>query len=148
MVKYKEIHKAIVNKIKSKFEDIEVTSTDVAEGITRPSFFISFDNLKATDFMNEALDREITVRLYYFPRDKHKNKIELLNMQDDLNDLFLKDNTLKINQCTNAEIEELALDIVDKVLHCYFDLRLSEEYDRSEQEHEVENIEELQIGRI
>ena len=142
MVKYKDIHKAIVNKLKSKFNDIEITSTDVSEGFKRPSFFISFDNIKASDFAGETLDRELTVRIYYFSKDRYKNRIELLNVQDDLNELFLKDNIIQLDSDTKIEIEELEFDVVDKVLHCYFDIRLSEDYDRIDS---LPNMEELHV---
>jgi hypothetical protein len=142
MVKYTDIHKAIVDKLKSKFAGVEITSNDVSEGFSRPSFFISFDNMKSNDFMGEALDRELTVRIYYFSKDRYKNKIELLNVQDELNELFLKDNIIQVDSDTKIEIEELEFDVVDKVLHCYFDIRLSEDYDRIDS---LPNMEELHV---
>lgn len=140
IVKYTDIHKAIVTRLKSKFPDIDIMSRDIEEGITRPSFFVSFDNLNAADFMTETLDRNITVRLYYFSKNRDRNRIELLKMQDDLNDLFLQDNIIEIDANTKVEIEEAGTDIVDKVLHYYFDIRLSEDYDRSDNTPLMENI--------
>lgn len=142
MVKYTDIHKAIVDKLKSKFAGVEITSNDVSEGFSRPSFFISFDNMKASDFMGEALDRELTIRIYYFSKDRDKNKIELLNMQDELNELFLQDNIVQVDANTKIEIEELEFDVVDKVLHCYFDIKLSEDYERIDS---LPNMEELHV---
>ena len=111
LVKYTEIHRAIVKKLE---ENTGVEALSVDEGITRPSFFISLDNIKARDFMREALDREITVRIYYFPSTIDNNKIELLNMQDKLSELFL---------------------------HCYFDIRLCENYNRIDNIPVMENLE-------
>ena len=141
LVKYTEIHSAIVKKLEEN-TGVEVLSVD--EGITRPSFFISLDNIKASDFMREALDREITVRIYYFPSTIDNNKIELLNMQDKLNEIFLEDNLIKVNEDMNIEVDELEFNIIDKVLHCYFDIRLSEDYSRVD---DTPAMEELQIER-
>jgi len=140
IVKYKDIHKAIVMRLKTTFPKVEVISENVEEGITRPSFFVSFDNLNAADFMAEALDRKITVRLYYFSEDKNRNRIELLNIQDDLNDLFLKENMIEIDTNTKVEVEEAETDIIDKVLHYYFDIKLSEDYDRPDDVPLMENL--------
>ncbi|WP_353096232.1 DUF6838 family protein [Tissierella praeacuta] len=144
MVKYTEISKAIVEMLENN-TNIEVLSVD--EGITRPSFFMSFDNVKATDFMREALDREITVRIYYYSSTIDNNEIELLNMQDKLNEIFLEDNLIRVNEYMNIEIDELEFNITDKVLHCYFDLRLSENYGRSKHDADKPYMEELEIGR-
>ncbi|WIF95124.1 phage tail terminator family protein [Caminicella sporogenes] len=146
MVKYADINKAIVSKLKNKFKNIEIVSTDMNEGIIRPSFFIDFDDMKSNDFMGEMIDREITVRIYYFSSDRYKNKIELLNMQDELNDLFMQNNIIEIDEFTKVEIEELEFNIVDKVLHCYFNIMLSEDYDRYD--NDVEIMEDLQFKNL
>lgn len=142
LVKYTEIHKAIVEKLNST--GIDTTGKDVSEGFDRPSFFMSFDNVKASDFMREALDREITVRIYYFSTTVDNNKIELLNMQDKLNEIFLEDNLVKVNEYMNIEVDELEFNVIDKVLHCYFDIRLCENYNRVD---DRPYMEELQIER-
>lgn len=139
MVKYTEIHKAIVEKLDAT--GIDTTSEDVNEGFKRPSFFMSFDNVKASDFMREALDREITVRIYYFSRTIDNNRIELLNMQDKLNELFLEDNLIRVNEYMNIEVDELEFNIIDKVLHCYFDMRLCENYNRTDDRPYMEELE-------
>lgn len=128
-----------------KNTNIEVL--DVDEGINRPSFFMSFDNIKASDFMREALDREVTVRIYYFSSTIDNNEIELLNIQDKLNEIFLEDNLIKVNEYMNVEVDELEFNVIDKVLHCYFDIRLSENYDRSKYDADKPYMEELEIER-
>ncbi len=143
MIKNTDILSAINLKIKSKFTDIPILSeSDVKERIVRPSFMTTLDNLKTSDFMSESLDREMTIKLYYFPTDRDKNKIELLNMIDDLYDLFLQDNIINIDTDFAVEVEELEVEIIDKVLHCYFDLMMSEDYNR---EDNTPNMEDLQF---
>ena len=122
MVSYKDIDKAIALKLKSKFLDIEITSTDIEEGITRPSFFIDFRGVSSQDFMTVSLDRTIPVVIYYSPKEKEKNKIELLEKRSDLETLMLEHNILQIDEFTNAEIESLNFEKVDKVLLCMFEI--------------------------
>lgn len=141
MVKILEIHDAIAKKIKLKFTDIPVKSTNVEE-IIRPSFSMDFDNVKADDFMDEALDRNITVRIYYFATNRYKHKVENLNIQNDLTILFLEDNILEVNENTKIQIEELEFDIVDGVLVMNFDIFISEDYNRID---DTPNMEELEI---
>lgn len=142
IVKYTEIHKSIVNKLKSKLPTIKVTSEDVTEGFVRPSFFLSLDEMKASDFMNTSLDRNMTVRIYYFSTTIDKNKVELLKVQDDIQDLFLTDNVIKVTDYLSVEIQEIEFSVVDKVLHCYFDVMLSEDYNRVDN---TPNMEELEV---
>lgn len=133
MVKYTDIRKAIVRRIKTKFPDA-VFSTDVEKEIIRPSFFIDFDNVKTVDFMNEAQDKSLTVRIYYFSNTADGNEIELLEMQDDLVEMFLENNFMVVDKNINIEIDELDLSTVDKVLHCYFDIKILENYQRTKEE--------------
>lgn len=140
IVKYTDIHKSIVTRIKTKFPEA-VFSTDIEKKITRPSFFIDLDNIKASDFMNEALDRNITVRIYYFSTTANENKIEILNMKDNLIETFLENNLITVNEDMKFEIEELDLSVVDKVLHCYFNIRISENYNRTDNRPVMEELE-------
>lgn len=139
MVKYSDIHKAIVKKIKSKFGNITF-SPNIEEGITRPSFFIELDNIRASDFMREAMDSEITCRIYYFSKTINDNRMELYNIQDGLNELF-QGKLLKIDGELNIEIDTLEFNIVDKVLHCYFGLSFSTDYEVIDDIPLMENLE-------
>lgn len=141
MVKFSEIHTCIVDKLESKFTNIPVKNIN-SDKIVRPSFSVDFDGIKPSDFMNKSLERDITVRIYYFSTDKDKNKIEYLDMQDDLNTLFLEDNILEINENVKIQIEELEFDVVDKVLETSFDIFISEDYERTDN---TELMEELDI---
>jgi len=144
MIKYIDILKAVNEKIQSKFPAIEILSeSDVEEKIVRPSFMTTLDNIKASDFMTKSIDKNQTVRIYYFATKKDKNKIENLNMIDSLTEIFIENNLIKINDNFNIEIyEDVEFDIVDKVLHCYFDISFNEDYERVDN---VENMEEIEM---
>lgn len=139
IVKYKDIHKAIADRIKVKYPDM-VFSTDIKEGLIKPSFFVSMGNLTAKDFNNEALDRNITARIYYFPKNKDV-RLEVMDIIDNLNEIFIEDNIIKINNEFSFEIfEDIEMEILDDVLHYYIPIFISENYNRAD---DKENMEEL-----
>ena len=139
MIKYSDIHKAIVRDIKTKYGDITF-STDIEEGITRPSFFIELDNAVTNDFMREAMDSEVTCRIYYFPTTIDNNRIEIYQVMDNLNELF-QGTLLEVNEELKIEIETIDFSVVDKVLHCYFDLLFSTDYKIIDDREMMENLE-------
>ena len=141
MVNYKDIDRAVALRLKNRFPNIDITSKDIEEGISRPSFFIDFRMINAEDFMHESLERSIPITVYFFPREKEKNKIELLEKENDLQILFLEDNILAIDEFTKAEIEAIEFEKVDKVLQCRFDINLFESYEREDTELVMEDLE-------
>lgn len=143
MVKYIDIIEAINIKLKSKFNNIIITTEgNVKEKITRPSFFVQLDDIKASDFTNEALDREMVIRIFYYPKEPDKNRVENLNVLDQLNDLFINNNLIKINDELTIEVwDEVEANIIEKVVHYYIPLMLSEDYNRVENTPFMEELE-------
>ena len=148
MIKYEDIIVAVKARLNDKFNKIEVNSNDVKEGFNRPSFFIKIDNIKAAVFMQDTQDNYLTVRVSYFPENKHVNQEELLLMQDQLAELFLMDNVVNVNQSISFEVEEITFDEVDGVLHCDFDIVIYQEYNRVETTPIMENLEYKREGLI
>lgn len=140
MTTYKEILEAVLRKLKDKFPLIEQESQDIEEGFARPSFFASLDNVSNEDFMNVSSDNGMTVRITYFPKDKKKNQEELLDMMSELSMLFRQER-LKINDDLDVEVEEVKLKVVNKVLHCDFDLMIYEDYEYVEDHDAMSELE-------
>ncbi|MEC1757380.1 phage tail terminator family protein [Schinkia azotoformans] len=140
MVTYNEIVKAINTKIKAEFVDIVIHSTDSEEGLLRPSFRTNIDGIKVTNFMNVSKDREMTVRIYYFPKNKDKYRMELLSVQDQLENLFLDENTVITENGFVIEIYESDISVIDGVLHFYFDIILSEDFNRVDTGDNMEDL--------
>lgn len=141
MFKYTDIRKAIAERINENIEDATY-SIDIERKIERPSFFIDLDSIKASDFMNEARDTNMTCRIYYFPSTRDANSIEILEMQDKLESMFLDDNLIIVDDEMSFEIEELDFNVVDKVLHCYFNIKICQNYNRVD---DRQNIGEVNI---
>jgi len=147
MIKYTDILKAINSKLKSKFPGVPIVSeSDVKEKIVRPSFMTALDNMKASDFMGNSMDREMTARIYFFPTDRDVNKIENLETLDSLNEIFAQGGTIEISEdCIIELYGENEIDIVDKVLQYEVDIVVNDDYDTTPDTGSTENMEDIEI---
>ncbi|WP_460285706.1 phage tail terminator family protein [Clostridium botulinum] len=142
------MNKAIVQQVKeglkdTSYKDIQFSSTDIREKITRPSFYVDFQENKTSLLNGEAEQRNFDVRLFYFAKSREQNKIELLEIQDLLSEIFQ----------TGIKVSD---DYYISVLECEFDSRgeeglliasLMDLYSLSEKEQTGEPLEELEMER-
>ncbi|WP_335617970.1 phage tail terminator family protein [Clostridium botulinum] len=126
------------------YKDIQFSSTDIREKITRPSFYVDFTENKTSLLNGEAEQRNFDVRLFYFAQNREQNKIEMLEIQDLLSLIFQ----------TGIKVSE---NYYISVFECEFDSRgeeglliatLTELYAMSVKEQTGEKLEELEIGGI
>ncbi|HID0883066.1 phage tail terminator family protein [Clostridium botulinum] len=143
------MNKAIVQQVKeglenTAYKDIQFSSTDIREKITRPSFYVDFTENKTSLLNGEAEQRNFDVRLFYFAQNREQNKIEMLEIQDLLSLIFQ----------TGIKVSE---NYYISVFECEFDSRgeeglliatLTELYAMSVKEQTGEKLEELEIGGI
>lgn len=103
----------IVNALKdTTYKDVKFASTDILEEITRPSFYIDFSNNKTNLMLANARERNLKLRLFYFCENIKNSKIELMEIQDLLSDIFIS--CLKIDEENYAHIHECDFDINKK----------------------------------
>lgn len=122
MLTLKQIKLAIIDMIMTKFPDIKIQSTDVTSGFKRPSFFVTIDNVNRDSRLYHSI-RSMTIRIHYFPSDRNKYSLELLDIQDGLESIFnlnfkVEDRVITINDTRSQE--------VDGVLEFEFDLNFLE----------------------
>jgi len=147
MTKYKDILVALVKRLEILPGGIEVETQDVEEGFSRPSFFIELDNIKVNDFMKTSKIRDLTVRIIYFPTDKHINQVELLDMQELLEELFIEDNYVEIlpeteeREAVMVEVNNAKFNKNKDILQFQFDIDLDEYYVRENNYEKMENLE-------
>ncbi len=125
-MKYSDIMLEINNKL-GTVDDISI-STDVIEGMKRPSFFVQFDNIGTKPFMQIGKDIRFNCYIHYFPSNKRENQIELLNMRNTFEDLFSEELIVK---GYNIMIDELDIDENQndgqgKFLICQFEIKINE----------------------
>lgn len=144
MISYEDILASLISKIRKAKKRVKVVSDDISEGFERPSFKIKIDNIKIENFMNKFQDRRLKVKVYYFPKDRNKNQIDLLNTMDELTKGFIENNYIQFEDGLIVEIENQNMFISeDKVLHLSFEVFISEEF---EEDLTIELMEELEIG--
>jgi hypothetical protein len=129
VVTLKDIAKAInLNIINgfsiTEYNNVEIESSNIKKGFKRPCFYVEFDNLKKGNFNSTVADRNLTVRIHYFPTDRIKNKLELLEVQEVLENIFLKPLIVGVNFVIT--INELNSKVADGVLNTSFDLHTVE----------------------
>ena len=129
MITLLEINRSINNKIKNaklntEFEDVDITSEDVNEPIIRPSIKVSITNSTSGKFNSSCRERNLTVRIYYFCRDRYNFKIENIKMQEILENAFLDD--LQVTESFLISIDNFTSETVDTVLISSFDLNCVE----------------------
>lgn len=137
MIKYTDILTSINSVLDEHFPSIEIQSNDVSEGFNRPSFFVKFSNITKSSSL-EHFNRSMTVRIYYFPSDINNNSLELLETQEILEGAF----DLKLTVLDRfLNIEDMDIDTVDGVLHCYFDINYSDTKDIQVESELMETLE-------
>ena len=139
MISLKEIMLAINRKINESLQ-MNVDSKNLEEEFERPSVRTSIDNLKASAFMQSMKERNFIVRIYYFSKNREKNKIELLEIQEKLEEAFFSH--LKIKGAFFIYIDEIIFNVTDGILIGEFEVRTLEEILN---DINTENMEELEI---
>ena len=139
MISLKEVMLAINRKINESLQ-MNVDSKNLEEEFERPSVRTSIDNLKTSAFMQSMKERNFIVRIYYFSKNREKNKIELLEIQEKLEEAFFSH--LKIKGAFFIYIDEIIFNVTDGILIGEFEVRTLEEILN---DINTENMEELGI---
>lgn len=141
MITLNDLITVINTVLETRFPNIERLSTDIEEGFTRPSFFVDIDNHNKSMLGEVLKNVNLTVRIYYFPKSKYKNRIEIITMIEDLTNLFLTN--LKINEDFYIPIDEVNSTVTEeKVLIIDFDIKYVYEVPEDE---DLELLEDLNI---
>jgi hypothetical protein len=139
MISLKEVMLAINRKINESLQ-MNVDSKNLEEEFERPSVRTSIDNLKTSAFMQSMKERNFIVRIYYFSKNREKNKIELLEIQEKLEEAFFSH--LKIKGAFFIYIDEIVFNVSDGILIGEFEVMTLEDIIN---DINIEAIEELEI---
>lgn len=98
----KEI-KVAINTLLEKNIQAEVIAYRVEEDIPRPSLKVFFSDIKSSPGMCGTAEKNVIVRIYYYPTDPDDCDIEILEVRDKLSDLFssytkIGEEVLKFNE--------------------------------------------------
>jgi hypothetical protein len=146
IVSIKDINKSIVTQITTElnkstnYKNVTFSSTDIKEGIKRPSLYIAFDKNKKSPILGSNIERDIDVNIYYFSSSPHCNKLENMEMQEIIENALSK--YLKVTDTFFIPIFDINSIVTDGVLICSFNLYTLEEAEETE---EYELMEALEI---
>lgn len=141
MIGEKEIIAAINKQLSLTFPKVERNSKDIEEGFKRPSFFVESDNDIFGKIGQSYADDSLTIRIYYFPSDSKKNRLENMNIKKELINLFRF--KIQVNESFVIPVDDISANIVDKVLIVSFDLRMVQEIEDTS---DVPLMEELEFN--
>jgi len=134
-----QINKAINDKIKAEFPQIEIQSSDVEEGFKRPSFFVSLETNRGEAFQFNSM-RDMTCRILFFPTSRYNYKEEAYDVTDRLEKLFGLNFTVGDRVITIADSGSR---VVDKVVHYDFDFTYLDDSPNDESGGNQEKMQEL-----
>lgn len=140
MTKFIDIQAAIVSKLRKIDPEVEINSSDIEEGFKRPCFYVDMLNGKVNNLMDKFQEKNLEFDILYFPKHPKKNKIDLLEMRDKLTESFVENSYFNIMDDLVVQATDVDIFEVDKVLHCKFNIFISEEYVRT-YEHNMEELE-------
>lgn len=140
MTKFIDIQAAIVSKLRKIDPEVEINSSDIEEGFKRPCFYVDMLNGKVNNLMDKFQEKNLEFDILYFPKHPKKNQIDLLEMRDKLTESFVENSYFNIMDDLVVQATDVDIFEVDKVLHCKFNIFISEEYVRT-YEHNMEELE-------
>lgn len=145
IVTLKDINLAIVTQVTEAlgatiYKDVKFSSTDIVEEIIRPCFYIDFLKNKTNLMLQNAKERNLELQLFYFAKNRTKSKIEVLEMQDLLSEIFIT--SLKVTEDFYISVHGCEFDVnkKDGYLILNLDLYVLEELE----EEGTELLEELE----
>ncbi|MFW2490971.1 phage tail terminator family protein [Clostridium chromiireducens] len=133
MISLAQINKAVADQLRgalvgTPFESVPISPGDLSE-IERPSLKIEFDGGKLENINASFKGRTLTIRVYFFASNLKKYKLENLQVQEIIEDSFIKgvwisNYYIPVNE-VNAEVNDTILqvdfDISFTALHTDYD---------------------------
>ncbi|MEG3040895.1 MAG: hypothetical protein RR891_02750 [Clostridium sp.] len=125
MITLLDINKAINDKIKlalvkTEFNKVSILAEDISEPIIRPSLKVGIENSTNGKFNASCREKSLTIRIYFFTKDRYKYKIDNAKMQDIIENAFIDD--LEVSEGFFIPINGVNSVVTDTVLICSFDL--------------------------
>lgn len=136
--------KVIINSVINNSFEAEVIAYRIEKEIPRPAFKVFFSDLRSAPGMNNTIEKNVIVRIYYYPADPEDCDIELLEIRDKLSDLFssyakVGDDVLKFNGYED--------DVSNDLIQASFEVLLSSQQNEETVYPNMDNLEfELKEG--
>lgn len=141
MITLKDIFKAMCGHI-SEVSGLPLTDSDIEEPVTRPCFRIFMDTVESGFFSSALRQVKVNFDLYFYAKDEHHSKAEIMEMENKIAFSFLEPLHIK-NNCA-VYIDDLEFEkLPDGVMNCTFSFEIGTEFI---DETELETMEKLFIN--
>ncbi|NFO89161.1 hypothetical protein FDC58_17725 [Clostridium botulinum] len=135
MITLVEINKGINEAIEAalnetEFCNVTIRAEDLKEDIVRPSIKVMMDDGTSGKHNSCCKERTLTIRVYFYAKNKDKPKIENMKMREIIENAFLED--LKVSDTFYIPIDNVESVVSDGVLICTIDLETLEIIPESE----------------
>ncbi len=125
MITILEINQAIIGKLgialeDTAFSEVPFTAEEVKRGIKRPSIKVEISETKDVKVNSLCREKEISVNIYFFAKDRDNYKIDNIKMQNIITETFL--DGLFAKEGFYIPIESIESEVSDTVLICSFEL--------------------------
>ncbi len=127
MISLCEIHKSLVKLLETEFSiplSADVWAQDFQETLQRPSLKMILENGTARKYNSLSKERILLYRIYFFAANAQKPKLENMDVQEKLENLFL--DGIFVKDDFHIPIDNLEFETTDGVLVCTFQLRTIE----------------------
>ncbi len=117
-----------IRTLETEAFEVVINENDVKEGFKRPSFFSKIEETRTTHYLHDFM-REVTISIYYFPSDRDKYQLEVMEMQQKMEKLFkngleVGDRHINIEDDIEGDVSDGVLSITMKFK--YYDVDESE----------------------
>jgi len=129
MIGEKEITTAIDKMLAISFPEVSRNENDVGEELVRPLFTVNTENIRYGKIGQSYTDDNLTMKIKYFPKEPKGNKLEFMEIERKLVDIF----RVKIQVDDNfvIPVDDIASTISDEVLMISFDLRMIQDIEEN-----------------
>lgn len=138
MITIKDVLLVINTILNANFPNIEIQATDIEEGFNRPSFFVEVENNNTSNLMTNYKDKNLSIRIYYFPSNRETYQIEIIEVEEKLEELFCQ--KIKINEDFYIAIDETESETIDRVLQFVFDLNYVQELEDTDESELIDTL--------
>ena len=126
MLSLLQINRAVADQLRgalidTTFKSVPISPGDLSE-IERPSFKIEFDGGKLENINASFKGRNLTIRVYFFASNLKKYKLENLQVQEIIEDSFIKGMWI---DSYYIPINEINAEVNDTILQVDFDISIT-----------------------
>lgn len=104
------VYKILENFVQlvKKNTNFSVSTEDIEEGFENSTLYVFFENVNQSEYMYDFVEKELTIRMIYFPKEVRKITKELLEVQDKLLAFFRENKLVTLAENNKLELSDVS----------------------------------------